>query len=155
VNGRRLSLVRILLIPTLIAALTGAAACGGSDDGGNGPTPPPANVPFSQTDLVTGSGTVATTGRFLTVHYTGWLYSASGTDNKGTQFDSSVGTNPYGFTLGLGSVIRGWDLGLVGMRVGGQRRLVIPPDLAYGAAGRGSIPPNATLVFDVELVNVQ
>ena len=153
-NGRRLSLVRICLLSTLIAALTGAAACGGGDEGG-GPTTPTPSAPFSQTDLVVGSGAVATTGRFLTVHYTGWLYSTSGTDNKGTQFDSSVGSNPYGFTLGLGSVIRGWDLGLVGMRVGGQRRLVIPPDLAYGAAGRGSIPPNATLVFDVELVNVQ
>jgi len=88
----------------------------------------------------------------VTVAYTAWLYDSSKTDGKGAQFDS----NNYTFTLGTGQVIKGWDQGVVGMRVGGQRRLVIPPDLAYGSAGSsGVIPPNATLVFDITLISVQ
>ena len=99
-----------------------------------------------------GTGTEATAGRRLTVNYAGWLYSASAAENKGRQFDAA---NGFPFTLGAGQVIRGWDQGIVGMRVGGVRRLVIPPDLAYGSQGRAPIPPNATLLFDVELTNVQ
>ena len=92
-------------------------------------------------------------GQPLTVNYTGWLYDANAPDNKGQQFDT--GQN-FQFTLGEGQVIQGWDVGFSGMRVGGVRRLVLPPDLAYGSAGAGggAIPPNATLVFDVELVSV-
>jgi FKBP-type peptidyl-prolyl cis-trans isomerase FkpA len=89
------------------------------------------------------------------VNYSGWLYSATAAENKGTLFDSSLRRAPYAFTLGNREVIRGWDQGIVGMKVGGVRRLVIPPDLAYGSTGQGPIPPNATLVFDVELLNVQ
>jgi FKBP-type peptidyl-prolyl cis-trans isomerase FkpA len=91
------------------------------------------------------------------VNYTGWLYETTAADNKGRQFDTSAGRGPLAFALGTGAVIRGWDQGVVGMRVGGQRRLVIPPSLAYGAqgAGNGLIPPNATLLFDIELVDVQ
>lgn len=108
---------------------------------------------FQQIDLVVGTGATASTGRSVTVRYTGWLYDPTRTESKGTQFDSGT-LSP--FTLGAGNVIRGWDLGLVGMRVGGQRRLIIPPELAYGSQGRQpSIPPNATLVFDTELLNVQ
>lgn len=131
-----------------------AASCGGGDDAS--PASPSVNVPYSQTDLRVGTGTEATAGRRITVNYTGWLYSASAPENKGQQFDSSVGVAPYPFTLGAGNVIPGWDQGVVGMRVGGQRRLVIPPALAYGSAGAGNgrIPPNATLVFDIELLNV-
>ena len=129
-----------------------AASCGGGDD--SPPASPSANVPYSQTDLRVGTGTEATAGRRVTVHYTGWLYSANAPENKGQQFDSSVGAAPFAFTLGTGQVIRGWDQGVVGMRVGGQRRLVIPPALGYGATGSGPIPPNATLIFDVELLNV-
>lgn len=121
------------------------------------PTAPSANVPFSTTDLQVGTGAEATSGRLVTVHYAGWLYQAGAPDNKGQLFDSSVGGQPFTFLLGAGQVIRGWDQGVAGMRVGGLRRLVIPPDLAYGSAGAGSgvIPPNATLVFDVELIGVQ
>ena len=129
------------------AILFTAAGCGGSS------TSPSSNVPYSQTDLVVGTGAQAAAGNRVTVAYTGWLYDGSRTDGKGSQFDSLPG---YAFTLGTGQVIKGWDQGVVGMRVGGQRRLVIPPDLAYGSAGSGGvIPANATLVFDIALLSVQ
>ena len=145
--------IRSGILPALIVALV-AASCGGGDD--SSPAAPSVNVPFSQTDVRVGTGAEATAGRRVTVHYTGWLYSASGPENKGQQFDSSVGGTPFSFTLGASEVIRGWDQGVVGMRVGGQRRLVIPPGLAYGStgAGGGRIPPNATLIFDIELLSV-
>ena len=132
-----------------VAVLVGASGCGSS----NSPSSPSSQPrgEFAQLDLRVGTGTVASTGRSLTVNYTGWLYDPTRPDNKGTQFDS--GTLP--FVLGAGGVIRGWDLGVVGMRVGGLRRLTIPPELAYGSAGKGQIPPNASLVFDVELLSVQ
>ena len=99
---------------------------------------------------------MAASGKTATVHYTGWLYVADSPENKGTQFDSSVGRGPFAFKLGGGQVIRGWDQGVQGMKVGGQRRLVLPPEFAYGARGAGGvIPPNATLVFDVELLDVK
>jgi FKBP-type peptidyl-prolyl cis-trans isomerase len=89
------------------------------------------------------------------MNYTGWLYSDSRSDNKGRQFDTSTGRGAFSFTLGAGQVIRGWDQGIPGMRVGGRRRLVIPPELAYGAAGSApAIPPNATLLFEVELLSI-
>ena len=131
------------------------AGCGGSDSPSSPSSQPRGE--FSQTDLVVGTGTSAATGSRVTVRYTGWLYDPTQAESKGRQFDSS-GAGTFGpFVLGAGSVIQGWDRGLVGMRVGGRRRLVIPPDLAYGSqgAGNGVIPPNATLVFDVELVAVQ
>ena len=90
----------------------------------------------------------------MTVQYTGWLYDPNQPNNKGSLFDTSVNREPYSFVLGAGAVIPGWDQGLVGLKVGGVRQLVIPPDLAYGAAGRGPIPPNATLLFEVELLAV-
>jgi FKBP-type peptidyl-prolyl cis-trans isomerase FkpA len=119
------------------------------------PTSPTGSAPFSQTDLVVGTGAEAVSGSTLTVQYTGWFFDASKTDSKGVQFDSSLGTEPFEFTLGAGQVIEGWDQGLVGMRVGGLRRLIIPPSLAYGDTRRGTIPPNTTLVFDVELMAVE
>jgi FKBP-type peptidyl-prolyl cis-trans isomerase FkpA len=139
------------IIPALMVALV-AASCGGGDD--SPPASPSVNVPFAQTDIRVGTGAEATAGRRITVHYTGWLYSTSAPENKGQQFDSSVGGSPYSLTLGAREVIPGWDQGIVGMRVGGQRRLVIPPSLGYGSRGSGPIPPNATLVFDIELLNV-
>lgn len=133
------------------------AGCGGSDSPSSPSSQPRGE--FSQTDLVVGTGATATTGRVLTVNYTGWLYDPTAAESKGRQFDSSLspGRTPFQFTLGAGNVIRGWDQGVVGMRVGGRRRLIIPPELAYGpqGAGNGTIPPNATLVFDIELLAVQ
>ena len=107
-------------------------------------------------DVVQGSGAEARSGR-VRVHYTGWLHDPSKPDGRGAKFDSSVdrGT-PFEFNLGGGEVIRGWDEGVAGMKVGGKRTLVVPPEMGYGARGAGDvIPPNATLVFDVELVDVR
>jgi FKBP-type peptidyl-prolyl cis-trans isomerase FkpA len=143
-----------LLIGCLL--LVGSVACGGSPNNPSPATDPSQNlnVPFSQTDLLVGTGRVAANGNNITVNYTGWLYNPSATDNKGSQFDTSALRGPLPFKLGQGAVIRGWDQGIVGMAVGGRRRLVIPPSLGYGSTGNGPIPPNATLVFDVELVTV-
>ena len=107
-------------------------------------------------DRKIGNGALAESGAPINVHYTGYLWSATAPDNKGTKFDSSVDRKvPFGFILGAGRVIKGWDEGVVGMKVGGQRTLIIPPDKGYGERGAGgAIPPNATLVFDVELISV-
>jgi FKBP-type peptidyl-prolyl cis-trans isomerase FkpA len=135
------------LIPILLLVTIGACSKSSSPT-----TPSTTTAPFSATDLVVGTGAVAATGNNITVAYTGWLHDSSKPNAKGNQFDSGTIT----FVLGAGRVIRGWDQGLVGMRVGGQRRLVIPPELAYGNQSPGSgIPPNATLVFDVTLNAVQ
>lgn len=134
--------------------LVAAVACGGDAT----PTSPSSAsaAPFSSLDLVDGTGAEATAGARLTVDYTGWLYDAEQPEQQGRQFDTTAGRQPFTFTLGAGDVIRGWDLGVVGMKVGGTRRLIVPPELAYGVSGvRGVIPPNATLVFDIELLNVQ
>jgi FKBP-type peptidyl-prolyl cis-trans isomerase len=117
----------------------------------------PAVEGLSITELRPGApeGVAAAAGDFVRVHYTGWLYDPSAKDGKGRKFDSSYDQHqPFLFRLGQGMVIRGWDLGVEGMRPGSQRRLVIAPQLAYGARGApGVIPPNATLVFDVELID--
>lgn len=108
-------------------------------------------------DVVVGGGADASTAKNVKVHYTGWLHKADAADLKGTKFDSSRDRGePFTFRLGAGQVIRGWDDGVLGMRVGGQRTLIIPPEFGYGARGAGGvIPPNATLVFDVELLDVK
>lgn len=119
-------------------------------------TPQGQGPAFQRIDTVQGTGTLATSGRTLTVHYTGWLYDAGKADFRGAQFDTSVGKTPFSFRLGAGQVIGGWDQGLLGMRAGGKRTLIIPAALAYGRAGSGtSIPPDAPLIFDVELISVQ
>jgi FKBP-type peptidyl-prolyl cis-trans isomerase FkpA len=107
-------------------------------------------------DVTVGSGAAAKAGAEVTVHYTGWLYDPSATNNRGKKFDSSKDRNdPFKFDLGAGMVIGGWDEGVQGMQVGGKRVLTIPPQLGYGARGAGGvIPPNATLVFEVELLGV-
>ena len=107
-------------------------------------------------DTQLGQGAEAQAGKYVIVHYTGWLYDGSVPDSKGRKFDSSRDRGePFGFPLGGGRVIRGWDEGVAGMKEGGQRTLIIPPEMGYGARGAGGvIPPNATLVFDVELLNV-
>jgi FKBP-type peptidyl-prolyl cis-trans isomerase len=106
------------------------------------------------TDTNVGTGAEATKGSKVSVHYTGWLYNNGA---KGAKFDSSLDRGqPFAFGLGAGQVIRGWDEGVSGMKVGGKRTLIIPPELGYGARGAGGvIPPNATLMFDVELLGVQ
>lgn len=108
-------------------------------------------------DVAVGGGNEAASGRQVTVHYTGWLYDVTTADHKGRKFDSSRDRNdPFAFRLGAGEVISGWDQGVAGMKVGGRRTLTIPPGLGYGARGAGGvIPPNATLVFDVELLDVR
>jgi FKBP-type peptidyl-prolyl cis-trans isomerase FkpA len=142
-------LERILLAAGTLAVLTSAAACGAS------PTTPSNNAAYSQTDLRLGTGTLAENGHLLTVNYTGWYYNTSATDHKGPEFDSNAGRGPFTFTLGAGEVIKGWEQGVTGMRVGGVRRLVVPPSLGYGSVRYGPIPPNATLLFEIELVDVQ
>jgi FKBP-type peptidyl-prolyl cis-trans isomerase len=142
------------LIACFVLVSLSLAGCG-SDNGGS-PTSPSANVPYAATDLRVGTGVEATNGRTVTVNYSGWLYSTTAAENKGALFDSSIGRTPFAFVLGTGNVIQGWHRGIVGMRVGGIRRLVLPPDLAYGSAGRPpSIPGNATLLFEVEVLAVQ
>jgi len=112
---------------------------------------------LQKVDTVTGSGAEARPGRVVRVHYTGWLYDAGKPDKRGNKFDSSVDRNvPFAFLLGSGKVIKGWDEGVAGMKPGGKRTLVIPPQKGYGERGAGGvIPPNATLLFDVELIEVK
>ena len=109
------------------------------------------------TDIVNGDGATAEAGQDVIVHYTGWLYDPNQADNKGEKFDSSVDRGePFSFPLGAGRVIRGWDEGFAGMQIGGKRILIIPPDMGYGARGAGdAIPPNATLMFEVDLLDIQ
>lgn len=146
----------------LLSLLLFATACGGASETTTGTagapvTAPPPPAAFSQTDLQLGTGTQAGQGAHIAVKYTGWIYDASKPENKGMKFDSSEGREPLSFTVGNREVIPGWDQGFTGMRVGGKRRLIIPPSLGYGAEGTpgGPIPPNAGLVFDMELTDVK
>jgi FKBP-type peptidyl-prolyl cis-trans isomerase len=145
-----------LCLALILAA--GVAACNSSSNPTT-PTgqPPAGSIAFSATDLRAGTGTEATNGRAVTVNYTGWLYNTSGTENKGTLFDSSLapGRGPLAFTVGANNIIPGFSQCALGMRVGGMRRCNIPPNLAYGSQGNSSIPPNATLIFELELLTVQ
>ena len=139
------------LFPTVLMVLSSFVLAGCAES----VTAPSGSAPYSQTDVRGGTGATAITGGVVTVHYTGWLYDESATDQKGLQFDSSLGREPFSFAVGFGQVIDGWDQGVPGMRVGGVRRLVIPPSLGYGGTRNGPIPPNATLVFDIELLEVE
>jgi FKBP-type peptidyl-prolyl cis-trans isomerase FkpA len=139
---------------TLLALVALLSACGGKQ-------PVPAPVPVTALQSVVlkpGTGATVAAGQIAVVQYTGWLYESAATDNKGKQFDSSrvSGGQAFKFPVGTGSVIKGWDQGVVGMKIGESRRLVIPPSLGYGDNGAaGVIPPGATLVFDVELVGIE
>ncbi|MEQ1728613.1 MAG: FKBP-type peptidyl-prolyl cis-trans isomerase [Vicinamibacterales bacterium] len=149
---------QFLTLASLCVLLVTFGACGGSDvapsNTATADTGLSSITTLQTTDLVVGTGATATSGRPVSVHYTGWLYQATAIDNKGPKFDSSLDRGaPFSFTLG-GQVIAGWNQGVPGMKVGGQRRLIIPPSLGYGASGQGSIPGNATLVFDVQLLAV-
>lgn len=109
-------------------------------------------------DRQLGTGREVQSGRAALVQYTGWLYDEKAPENKGKQFDTSANRGlPFGFIVGVGKVIKGWDQGILGMKVGGKRTLIIPPQLAYGDkdVGNGLIPPNSTLLFDIELVEVK
>jgi FKBP-type peptidyl-prolyl cis-trans isomerase FkpA len=148
----------VKLVTALLLAC--ATACGGDI-----PSDFPEGQPMADTgitklqivDSVVGSGAEARPGRVVRVHYTGWLYDASQPDKRGNKFDSSKDHNePFDFSLGAREVIPGWDEGVAGMKVGGTRVLTIPPHMGYGARGAGGvIPPNATLVFEVELLDVK
>jgi FKBP-type peptidyl-prolyl cis-trans isomerase FkpA len=158
-------LIRALSVTMLVAACEMAAA----QSPPNPPekTPSPSSTTVSKfganvnelkiVDQKPGTGAEAVSGKAVVVHYTGWLYDPAAADGHGAKFDSSLDRNaPFGFVLGGGKVIKGWDEGVVGMKVGGKRTLVIPPSKGYGDRGAGGvIPPNATLLFDVELLEVK
>lgn len=144
--------MKLTFLAAACAAVLSLSACGGGGGDDNSPAVAVASpATLTATDSVVGTGAVASAGKRLTVTYTGWLYSTTAVNNKGMQFDSGTFT----FTLGQGAVIPGWDQGLVGMKVGGKRTLAIPASLAYGRSGSGPIPPDAGLVFDVELLRVE
>jgi FKBP-type peptidyl-prolyl cis-trans isomerase len=146
----------------MAALLAGAMlpACGGASSNVDTSKPMPDSgiTSLQVADPTPGSGPEARPGMTVSVHYTGWLYDAAAPDKKGRKFDSSRDHNqPFEFPLGAGHVVEGWDRGVAGMKVGGSRVLTIPPSMAYGAGGApdAGIPPNATLIFEVELLNVR
>ena len=131
----------------LLMVLLAAAGCGSAN-----PTVPSTSVGvYTQTDLVVGTGATAAVGSIVTVSYTGWLYDTGRPNGKGTQFDSGT-LQP--FVVGSANLIQGFQQGVVGMKVGGQRRLILPPELAYGSNPPSGIPVNATLVFEITLISV-
>jgi FKBP-type peptidyl-prolyl cis-trans isomerase FkpA len=167
-SGRRratASFGRIVLALGAIAVLGGCGEGSSSGRYAEAPSSNQENAAMAQSpitemiveDVAAGSGAAVAQGQKATVHYTGWLYSSDAPEKKGKQFDSSrTRGQPFSFSVGGGRVIRGWDQGVVGMKIGGERRLTIPASLGYGAggAGGGLIPPNATLVFDIELLAI-
>jgi FKBP-type peptidyl-prolyl cis-trans isomerase FkpA len=139
------------LIAAFVAVLS-LSACGGGGGGGSTAAPSPATL--TKTDSSIGTGAEAVAGKTVKVHYTGWLYSDTAAGNKGNQFDTSIGKTPFEFKLGTNAVIPGFEQGVTGMKVGGKRVVMIPGALGYGAAGSPpSIPPNAGLVFEIELIS--
>lgn len=148
--------LKFSLIAAMLAVAT-LSACGGSDDQEPQVLYPVASpATLTKTETTIGTGAEATTGKQVTLHYTGYLYSATAAGNKGPQFETSVGRQPLIFVVGDSRIISGFSEGALGMKVGGKRTVAIPAGMAYGAAGRApSIPPNAGLVFDLELLAVQ
>lgn len=141
-------------IRLLPAVLAGSLMAGCTEPG---PAPGGRVAELQRVEVQAGTGAVAASGDDVTVHYTGWLYDEAAPDRRGEKFDSSVDRGePFTFLLGAGRVIRGWDEGVAGMRVGGKRVLLIPPEYGYGRKGAGGvIPPNGSLVFEVELLAVE
>jgi FKBP-type peptidyl-prolyl cis-trans isomerase FkpA len=139
-----------------LALTLSLAACKRREDAPSAPVKADTSaISFQKIDTTVGTGAEATPGQHVTVNYTGWLYLPDAPQHHGAQFDSSIGRSPFTFRLGSGMVIPGWDQGVAGMKVGGKRTLVIPAALGYGAEGGGPIPPNANLIFDVELLDVK
>jgi len=160
-HGRR------IVLPVVLAVAVTAHAGGVAAQAAAPSAPPPVQslaskvgakvTELKKIDEKQGNGQEAVAGKAVLVHYTGWLYDPAVPDGRGAKFDSSRDRQlPFGFVLGAGRVIKGWDEGVAGMKVGGKRTLVIPPEMGYGSRGAGGvIPPNATLLFDVELVEVK
>ena len=144
------SSTRALGLGTLLV-LGFTAACSGDSPTAPSAPPPAANVPFSITTLQAGTGNPATVGEILRVAFTGWLYDINAVENKGTMFDESPG---FGFVLGESRLIAGFNQGADGIRLGEKRRVVIPPDLGFGSGGSSTIPPNSTLIFELELLTL-
>jgi FKBP-type peptidyl-prolyl cis-trans isomerase FkpA len=146
--------VRLFIAAAFIGALP---SCTGGQTAGPAPAATAAVNSLQSEDLKPGTGAPIAAGQQAVVQYTGWLYDASSQDHKGKEFDSSASSGqPFRFVIGGGQVIKGWDQGVAGMKVGGRRRLVIPADLAYGQEGAGGIiPPGATLVFEVTLTGIE
>ena len=146
-----------LVVLAVIAAIAGIAGIATAAPAAAQPAGPALTTPsgLKIIDIKSGTGASPKTGQICVMHYTGWLQEPGG--GKGKKFDSSVDRGqPFGFRLGAGQVIKGWDEGVAGMKVGGKRTLIIPSELGYGARGAGGvIPPNATLLFDVELLGVK
>tara|TARA_B110000014_G_C20075492_1_gene561339 strand:+ start:194 stop:661 length:468 start_codon:yes stop_codon:yes gene_type:complete len=147
---------RAVFAAVVLFGVATAAACAPS----GGPAGPSglglAGVSFSAVDLKIGDGDTVSSGDRVEVWYTGWLYVNSSPDNnKGSSFDSNRDRTLFSYIVGTGHVIKGWDQGVPGMKVGGIRRLIIPPELGYGSEGQGIIPPDATLIFEIEVVTVE
>lgn len=149
--------VLIILVTATLASFTACGNAGDDTTEGMAPMADSGITTLQSQDVTAGTGAAAGKGQIVSVHYTGWLYDASKADKRGEKFDSSRDRNePFQFRLGAGEVIPGWDQGVADMKVGGTRVLTIPPSLAYGASGAsGIIPPNATLLFEVELLDVR
>jgi FKBP-type peptidyl-prolyl cis-trans isomerase FkpA len=147
----------VALLGLLLAACGGKPPAAGPSDSAVSAAGGPAVATLEVGELQVGSGAAITAGQKAVVQYTGWLFETSAPDKKGKQFDSTrTSGQPFSFVVGGGQVIKGWDQGVLGMKVGGRRRLTIPADLGYGDVGAGGlIPPGAALVFDIELVAIE
>lgn len=144
----RLSPAAILIL-ALVALSAVIAGCATS------PAAPTKGASYNQTDLIVGAGAAAAKGNTVTVNYTGWLYDVTKPEQKGLLIDTTLGRSTFIFALGSGQVIAGWEQGIPGMMIGGVRRLVVPPSLGYGATRNGPIPAYSTLVFEIQLLDVQ
>ena len=138
-----------------VVLLVGAVMATGCGSSPTSPSSSSSGVTFSSVDLTVGNGDTVVKGDRIKVWYTGWIYVKSAPGNKGESFDSNRDRELFRYIVGTGHVIEGWDQGVPGMKVGGIRRLIIPPELAYGSQGQGPIPPGASLIFEIEVVEVE
>ena len=138
-----------------VVLLVGAVMATGCGSSPTSPSSSSSGVTFNSEDLTVGNGETVAKGDRIKVWYTGWIYVKSAPGNKGQSFDSNRDRELFRYIVGTGHVIEGWDQGVPGMKVGGIRRLIIPPELAYGSEGQNPIPPDATLIFEIEVVEVE